>query len=49
MMGFLGRSVLQSYAFCRNDLSKKPIIEADVNYVVSNKRGTTLEKDGVTI
>ena len=37
------------YAFCRTDLPKKPIIEADVNYVVSTKRGTTLEKDGVTI
>ena len=37
------------YAFCRTDLPDKPIIEADINYVVSTKRGTTLEKDGVTI
>jgi UDP-3-O-[3-hydroxymyristoyl] N-acetylglucosamine deacetylase/3-hydroxyacyl-[acyl-carrier-protein] dehydratase len=37
------------YAFCRTDLPGKPIIEADVNYVVSTKRGTTLEKDGITI
>ena len=37
------------YAFCRTDLPSKPIIEADVNYVVSTKRGTTLEKDGITI
>ena len=37
------------YAFCRTDLPGKPIIEADVNYVVSTKRGTTLEKDGVNI
>lgn len=37
------------YAFCRTDLAEKPIIEADVNYVVSTKRGTTLEKKGVTI
>mgnify|MGYP006224136135 FL=1 len=37
------------YAFCRTDLPGKPIIEADVNYVVSTKRGTTLEKDGATI
>ena len=34
------------YAFCRTDLPEKPIIEADVNYVVSTKRGTTLEKNG---
>ena len=37
------------YAFCRTDLSGNPIIEADVNYVVNTKRGTTLEKDGVNI
>ena len=37
------------YAFCRTDLPEKPIIEADVNYVVSTKRGTTLEKNGVNI
>ena len=37
------------YAFCRTDLAEKPIIEADVNYVVSTKRGTTLEKKGVTV
>ena len=37
------------YAFCRTDLPGKPIIEADVNYVVSTERGTTLEKNGVNI
>ena len=37
------------YAFCRTDLPEKPIIEADVNFVVSTKRGTTLEKNGVNI
>jgi UDP-3-O-[3-hydroxymyristoyl] N-acetylglucosamine deacetylase/3-hydroxyacyl-[acyl-carrier-protein] dehydratase len=37
------------YAFCRTDLPEKPIVEADVNYVVSTKRGTTLEKKGVTV
>ena len=37
------------YAFCRTDLSNKPIIEADISYVVSTDRGTTLEKEGVTI
>jgi UDP-3-O-[3-hydroxymyristoyl] N-acetylglucosamine deacetylase/3-hydroxyacyl-[acyl-carrier-protein] dehydratase len=37
------------YAFCRTDLPGNPIIEADVNYVVSTERGTTLEKNGVNI
>jgi UDP-3-O-[3-hydroxymyristoyl] N-acetylglucosamine deacetylase/3-hydroxyacyl-[acyl-carrier-protein] dehydratase len=37
------------YAFCRTDLLENPIIEADVNYVVSTERGTTLEKNGVSI
>jgi UDP-3-O-[3-hydroxymyristoyl] N-acetylglucosamine deacetylase/3-hydroxyacyl-[acyl-carrier-protein] dehydratase len=27
----------------------KPIIEADINYVVNTKRGTTLEKNGINI
>ena len=37
------------YAFCRKDLPDKPIIEADINYVVNTKRGTTLEKNGINI
>lgn len=37
------------YAFCRTDLPNKPIIEADVNYVVSTDRGTTIGKNGVNI
>ena len=37
------------YAFCRMDLPDKPIIEADINYVVNTKRGTTLEKNGINI
>ena len=37
------------YAFCRMDMPNKPIIEADINYVVNTKRGTTLEKDGINI
>ena len=32
------------YAFCRTDLPGKPIIEADVNYVVSTKEGQLLKK-----
>jgi len=37
------------YAFCRMDMPDKPIIEADINYVVNTKRGTTLEKNGIVI
>ena len=37
------------YAFCRMDMPDKPIIEADINYVVNTKRGTTLEKNGINI
>jgi UDP-3-O-[3-hydroxymyristoyl] N-acetylglucosamine deacetylase/3-hydroxyacyl-[acyl-carrier-protein] dehydratase len=37
------------YAFCRMDMPDKPIIEADINYVVNTKRGTTLKKNGIVI
>ena len=37
------------YCFCRTDLPKKPIIEANINYVVNTKRGTNLDKNGVKI
>ncbi len=41
--------VNHGYAFARVDLENNPIVEADVTYVVSTKRGTNLEKKGVTI
>ncbi len=37
------------YAFQRIDLEGSPIIEALVEHVVDTKRGTTLQKNGVTI
>lgn len=37
------------YAFQRIDLEGSPIIEALVQHVVDTKRGTTLQKNGVTI
>ena len=37
------------YCFCRTDLPKKPIIEANINYVVNTKRGTNLDKNGIKI
>ena len=37
------------YSFVRIDLEGRPIIEADANYVVTTKRGTNLEKNGVNI
>ena len=37
------------YAFCRTDLPEKPIIEANINYVVNTERGTNLDKNGIKI
>lgn len=37
------------YVFKRMDLEGQPTINADVTYVVNTKRGTNLEKDGVSI
>ena len=37
------------YAFCRTDLPEKPIIEANINYVVNTDRGTNLDKNGIKI
>ncbi|WP_029036822.1 bifunctional UDP-3-O-[3-hydroxymyristoyl] N-acetylglucosamine deacetylase/3-hydroxyacyl-ACP dehydratase [Salinimicrobium xinjiangense] len=37
------------YCFVRTDLEGNPVVEADVNYVVNTKRGTNLNKNGVSI
>ena len=37
------------YRFQRSDMDGKPIIKADVDYVVDSSRGTTLEHKGVRI
>ncbi len=37
------------YKFQRIDLENKPVIEADVDYVVDTSRGTVLEKDGARV
>lgn len=37
------------YVFVRTDLEGNPQVEADVNYVTTTERGTTLEKLGVRI
>jgi len=37
------------FVFIRTDLEGRPHIEADVNYVTTTERGTTLEKLGVRI
>ena len=37
------------YKFQRTDLEDQPIIEADIDLVVSTERGTTLEKKGTRI
>lgn len=37
------------YVFRRTDIESCPEIEADASYVVNTRRGTNLEKDGVTV
>ena len=37
------------YSFCRVDLDEKPIIEANIKYVINTERGTNLDKNGVKI
>ena len=37
------------FVFVRTDLEGKPQVEADVNYVTTTERGTTLEKLGVKV
>jgi len=37
------------FVFVRTDLEGKPSVEANVNYVCSTERGTSLEKKGVSI
>ncbi|OPC44473.1 bifunctional UDP-3-O-[3-hydroxymyristoyl] N-acetylglucosamine deacetylase/3-hydroxyacyl-ACP dehydratase [Elizabethkingia anophelis] len=37
------------FVFVRTDLEGHPTVEADVNYVTSTERGTSLEKKGVSI
>ena len=37
------------YVFCRVDLPDKPLIEANINFVVNTERGTNLDKNGVKI
>jgi UDP-3-O-[3-hydroxymyristoyl] N-acetylglucosamine deacetylase / 3-hydroxyacyl-[acyl-carrier-protein] dehydratase len=42
-------AINHGYKFQRIDLPGKPVIEADVDYVVDTSRGTVLEKEGVRI
>lgn len=37
------------FVFVRTDLEGTPHVEADVNYVTTTERGTTLEKLGVQV
>ncbi len=46
---FKPASVNTGFVFKRVDLENEPIVEADISYVVNTKRGTNLQKDGVTI
>jgi UDP-3-O-[3-hydroxymyristoyl] N-acetylglucosamine deacetylase/3-hydroxyacyl-[acyl-carrier-protein] dehydratase len=48
-MRFKALDVGSGIRFCRTDLEDKPIIKADVDYVVDVSRGTTLEHKGVRV
>ncbi len=48
-MNFLPAPVNHGFKFKRTDLENQPVIEADVDLVVSTARGTLLEKNGVRI
>lgn len=48
-LSFLPAGENHGFTFKRVDLEGKPVIEADVAYVVSTQRGTNLEKNGVKI
>jgi len=48
-MNFLPAPEDHGVAFCRVDLKDKPVINADIDYVIDTSRGTTLSKDGVTL
>jgi len=39
----------QGYVFCRVDLPEKPLIEANINFVINTDRGTNLDKNGIKI
>jgi UDP-3-O-[3-hydroxymyristoyl] N-acetylglucosamine deacetylase/3-hydroxyacyl-[acyl-carrier-protein] dehydratase len=39
----------QGYVFCRVDIPEKPLIEANINFVVNTDRGTNLDKNGIKI
>jgi len=48
-MTFHSAPVDHGIKFRRVDIESKPIIDADVNLVVSTARGTTLAKNGASI
>jgi len=46
---FKPATINHGYAFVRADLEGKPMVNANVEYVVDTQRGTNLEKNGVKI
>jgi len=46
---FKPATINHGYAFVRADLEGKPMVNANVEYVVNTQRGTNLEKNGVKI
>lgn len=48
-MKFLPAPADHGVAFRRVDLENKPVLKADIDYVIDTSRGTTLSKNGVTL
>jgi len=46
---FKPASANNGYTFKRIDLKDKPVIEADIKYVINTERRTFLKKDNITI
>ena len=49
ILTFKPAAVNTGYVFKRTDITGKPIIEADVQYVNNTQRGTNLVKNDITI
>ncbi|MFA7139163.1 MAG: UDP-3-O-acyl-N-acetylglucosamine deacetylase, partial [Bacteroidales bacterium] len=48
-MKFIPAAADHGVVFCRVDLPEKPLIKADIDYVIDTSRGTTISHKGVTL
>ncbi len=48
-MKFIPAPADYGVSFCRVDIKEKPILKADIDYVIDTSRGTTISKNGVSL